>query len=519
MPDADLVPAAPPCAPTMDPAALQAAAASPAATAVHTSLRRPEIAARTPTSRIRPSRREPPRFTPASPSCRTRAMRHPVFVTKAIKVHGRPPGREPMSGSDGRQAPARLGARPRVWVPAAGSRDSLVDVALDGVGVPDPGLVGIETGVAAGPALVQEVPAHVELDLQELHAVVLAGGQPRLLRGPFEQLMLLVGQIVDAVDDVLVVHLRPPRGCVLRLIMTNPARVRRPAHPFAEPVPDLAALLREGQRLHAPVPGRRLPFHQAPRFQPVHQSRDGGGVAVQGHGQLAHGHWRVEIELLEGPGLGRGQVELTRGGQEVLAHHPGQPEHELPGVVGGRGRTPRWAHARRFYQEHFVARKVDTPKYPSVACRCLTETGTEGRKVRTAWPNPNSPSWSRGSGRGSVTSWPSTASTSSFPRGPSSASSARTAPGRPPPSASSPPCSSPTRGGRPSPATTSFGTPSSCGPRSAWRGSSPPWTRRSPAGRTSSWWAGCTTCPRTRSASGPATSWSGSSWPTPRTGW
>src|SRR6266540_1447760 len=411
MPDADLVPAAPPCAPTMDPAALQAAAASPAATAVHTSLRRPEIAARTPTSRIRPSRREPPRFTPASPSCRTRAMSHPVFVTKAIKVHGRPPGREPMSGSDGRQAPARLGARPRVWVPAAGSRDSLVDVALDGVGVPDPGLVGIETGVAAGPALVQEVPAHVELDLQELHAVVLAGGQPRLLRGPFEQLMLLVGQIVDAVDDVLVVHLRPPRGCVLRLIMTNPARVRRPdrgERPAQDVVQGPPVLRR--QRRH---PSRR-PAH--PFAEPVHQSRDGGGVAVQGHGQLAHGHWRVEIELLEGPGLGRGQVELTRGGQEVLAHHPGQPEHELPGVVGGRGRTPRWAHARRFYQEHFVARKVDTPKYPSVACRSLSETGTEGRKVRTAWPNPNSPSWSRGSGRGSVTSWPSTASTSSFPR-------------------------------------------------------------------------------------------------------
>ena len=109
------------------------------------------------------------------------------------------PGRGRLGGAGpGGRAPA--GSRSRRDGPPRG----LVDVALHGPLVAHVGLVGIHAGRAAGPALVQQVPALVELHADLLQPFLVGLG--RLAAGfLLEQLVLFVRELVDVVQHVLVV--------------------------------------------------------------------------------------------------------------------------------------------------------------------------------------------------------------------------------------------------------------------------------------------------------------------------
>src|SRR5919112_176079 len=87
----------------------------------------------------------------------------------------------------------RRGARPLLQVP--------LDRALGA----DGGAVGVLAGVAAGPALTQQVPALVEGDLDLVEAGLL-GLVEALADGLALEGVLLLDQGADAVHDLLVVH-------------------------------------------------------------------------------------------------------------------------------------------------------------------------------------------------------------------------------------------------------------------------------------------------------------------------
>src|SRR5262245_16998299 len=93
----------------------------------------------------------------------------------------------------------KLGSAIRRGRIAAGGLGS-ARVALDGALVPDGGLVRVLTGVAAGPSLVEQVPALVErhLELGEPLAVGI-----RRLAAPLalEQLVLLAREVVDPREE------------------------------------------------------------------------------------------------------------------------------------------------------------------------------------------------------------------------------------------------------------------------------------------------------------------------------
>jgi hypothetical protein len=77
----------------------------------------------------------------------------------------------------------------------------------DGLG-PDSDIVWVLTGVAPGPPLAQEVPALVEGDFDLAQAILLLLGKFLALVRPFQAVFFL-GQLVDAVHYVHVVHLPP----------------------------------------------------------------------------------------------------------------------------------------------------------------------------------------------------------------------------------------------------------------------------------------------------------------------
>src|SRR5512133_2040956 len=81
----------------------------------------------------------------------------------------------------------------------------LLQVALDRAPGPDPGAVGVLAGVPAGPALAQEVPALVELDLELAQPGLLALVEP-VPGGLALQAVLLLDQRADTVQHLLVVH-------------------------------------------------------------------------------------------------------------------------------------------------------------------------------------------------------------------------------------------------------------------------------------------------------------------------
>jgi hypothetical protein len=84
-------------------------------------------------------------------------------------------------------------------------RGSLLLVPLHHRGRADVGLFGILAGLAAGPALAEEIPGLVEGDLDGPEALLFLGGQSLAYVGLFEAVLLL-GQFVDAVHQFLVVH-------------------------------------------------------------------------------------------------------------------------------------------------------------------------------------------------------------------------------------------------------------------------------------------------------------------------
>src|SRR5439155_6926367 len=89
--------------------------------------------------------------------------------------------------------------------PRRRARGASAHVALDGPFVPDRRLVGIQAGGPAGPALVEQVPALVQGDLDPFEPLPLRLGH--LAAGlPAEELVLLVGEVVDPVDDGLILH-------------------------------------------------------------------------------------------------------------------------------------------------------------------------------------------------------------------------------------------------------------------------------------------------------------------------
>src|SRR4051794_33953121 len=89
---------------------------------------------------------------------------------------------------------------------AAVRRPPLLLVALDGLGVADVGLLGVLSELPPGPALAQEVPTLVELDLERLIALMVLGRAV----GPLVELVLFVDEVLDVVKDALVVHGDPP---------------------------------------------------------------------------------------------------------------------------------------------------------------------------------------------------------------------------------------------------------------------------------------------------------------------
>ena len=72
---------------------------------------------------------------------------------------------------------------------------------LHDVGCPDLGVAGILAGVAAGPALAEQVPALVELHL-DLAEPARSGVVQLLVAVLALQLMLLSDELVDAIDDL-----------------------------------------------------------------------------------------------------------------------------------------------------------------------------------------------------------------------------------------------------------------------------------------------------------------------------
>src|SRR5205085_10340166 len=89
--------------------------------------------------------------------------------------------------------------------PDAGGGRASAQVPVGGRGVAQRGPVGVEAGVATGPPLVKEVPRLVQghLDAPEPFPLLRA----HLALGlTVEEDVLLAGEAVDAVNDLLVVH-------------------------------------------------------------------------------------------------------------------------------------------------------------------------------------------------------------------------------------------------------------------------------------------------------------------------
>src|SRR5437660_1753079 len=82
-------------------------------------------------------------------------------------------------------------------------------VALDGPFVAHVRLVRVHSRAPTSPPLVEQVPALIQPDPEPLQPLVLLRGQSTF-RGLLEELMLLVGELVDAIDHALVFHRASP---------------------------------------------------------------------------------------------------------------------------------------------------------------------------------------------------------------------------------------------------------------------------------------------------------------------
>jgi methylated-DNA-protein-cysteine methyltransferase related protein len=94
-----------------------------------------------------------------------------------------------LGGRAGTRAPGRFSA----------------EVPLYRLGIPDGRLVRVESGVATRSALVEQIPALVQADPEPLEPVSLVFAELPV-RLFLEELVFLVGQLVDPSDDILVFH-------------------------------------------------------------------------------------------------------------------------------------------------------------------------------------------------------------------------------------------------------------------------------------------------------------------------
>src|SRR5439155_14864462 len=82
-------------------------------------------------------------------------------------------------------------------------------VALNGPFVAHVRLVRVHSRAPPSPPLVEQVPALIQPDPEPLQPLMLLRGQSTF-RGLLEELMLLVGELVDAIDHALVFHRASP---------------------------------------------------------------------------------------------------------------------------------------------------------------------------------------------------------------------------------------------------------------------------------------------------------------------
>jgi hypothetical protein len=90
----------------------------------------------------------------------------------------------------------------------------LLEVALDGALGAGLGVVRVDPELAPGPALAEQVPAPVQLDL-ELTEPLPVGLLEPIGAVPAQQLVLLLDELVDALQGVAVFHGWRLPGCAL----------------------------------------------------------------------------------------------------------------------------------------------------------------------------------------------------------------------------------------------------------------------------------------------------------------
>src|SRR5439155_6790843 len=103
-----------------------------------------------------------------------------------------------------RLRPRRPPSRRRDRRSAASRHHSLL-VALDNLGIADPGLTRVGTGLAERTALSEQIPALIETHLDRFEPVVLRLVQPALGSALIE-IVLFRDQLLDAIVDPLVFH-------------------------------------------------------------------------------------------------------------------------------------------------------------------------------------------------------------------------------------------------------------------------------------------------------------------------
>src|SRR6266545_650986 len=74
----------------------------------------------------------------------------------------------------------------------------------------------IQPGRATGLPLVEQVVGAVQLHLDRSQSLALVGGQPLSIAGTLVQLLLLVGQRIDAIEDVGIGHVNRPNSLARR---------------------------------------------------------------------------------------------------------------------------------------------------------------------------------------------------------------------------------------------------------------------------------------------------------------
>ena len=111
-------------------------------------------------------------------------------------------------------------------------------------------------------------------------------------------------------------------------------RERPPRHPSQQLRPESRAGGGQVKDLHATVLGRGLAPNQAPRLQPVDQSRDVRSVTGQRVGEPAHWQRSPGLDQVQHVALDRGEIELGARRRQVRSLREEEFHEELPGPTG-----------------------------------------------------------------------------------------------------------------------------------------------------------------------------------------